>query len=41
MVVTGVLMLRGRPGITGRSAWLVGLGTLMPLAPWIYRIYAQ
>lgn len=40
MAVTGMFVLRGRTGITGRGAWLVGLGATVPVAYWLYRIYA-
>lgn len=29
--ITGLFVLRGRKGITGRGAWLTGLGVLIPL----------
>jgi hypothetical protein len=30
MAITGLFMIRGKKGITGRGAWLTGLGILIP-----------
>lgn len=40
MAISGMFVLRGRTGLTGRGKWLVGVGTLIPVAYWIYRLYA-
>jgi hypothetical protein len=31
MAITGLFMIRGRKGITGRGAWLTALGILIPI----------
>lgn len=36
MALTGMFVLRGRNGLTGRGKWLVMLGALVPLAYWLY-----
>ncbi len=33
---TGAFIIKGRKGITGRGAWLVGLGAAIPLAYWTW-----
>jgi hypothetical protein len=32
--VTGMFVLRGRLGMAGRGAWLVGAGVLVPVVYW-------
>jgi len=32
LAVTGLFMMKGKYGITGRGAWLTGLGILLPIA---------
>jgi hypothetical protein len=34
MALTGMFVLRGQTGITGRGAWLVAIGVLLPLLYW-------
>jgi hypothetical protein len=37
LAVTGLFVLRGKKGITGRGAWLTGIGCLIPLLfLWLY-----
>lgn len=37
LAVTGLFILRGKNGITGRGAWLTGTGTMIPLFfLWLY-----
>ncbi len=31
MAITGLLIIRGKNGITGRGAWLTGLGIIIPI----------
>ena len=38
VAVTGMFVLKGKTGITGRGAWLVGLGVVIPLVYWIVYI---
>lgn len=38
MAVTGMFMLRGQTGITGRGKWFVLVGLLIPGLYWIYHI---
>ncbi len=35
MAVTGMFVLKGSTGITGRGAWLVGAGILLPALYWV------
>jgi hypothetical protein len=35
MALTGMFVLKGRTGITGRGAWLVGAGVLLPVLYWL------
>lgn len=35
MAVTGMFVLRGRVGLTGRGKWLVAAGALIPIGYWI------
>jgi hypothetical protein len=32
VTITGLFVLKGKKGITGRGAWLTGLGVVLPLA---------
>lgn len=36
IAVTGLVVLRGKDGITGRGKWLVGTGLLLPLLSMLY-----
>jgi hypothetical protein len=36
VAVTGLFVLKGRLGITGRGAWLTLIGAAIPIAYWIY-----
>jgi len=38
LAVTGLFMLKGKKGITGRGAWLTTVGVLIPVVfLWLYR----
>lgn len=39
VAVTGLFVLKGRHGITGRGAWLTAIGILLPAVYWIYYMY--
>lgn len=39
LAVTGMFVLKGRLGITGRGAWLTGAGVLIPVAYWVGHLY--
>jgi hypothetical protein len=39
LAVTGMFVLRGKTGITGRGAWLTTAGVLLPVAYWVYYLY--
>jgi len=39
LAVTGLFVLKGKKGITGRGAWLTGLGVLIPVI-FIFCIYS-
>jgi uncharacterized protein len=41
LAITGMFVLKGRTGITGRGAWLTGLGVVLPLAYWAYHLYLE
>jgi hypothetical protein len=37
LAVTGMFVIKGKKGITGRGAWLTGIGVLIPLVfLWMY-----
>ena len=36
MAITGMFMLKGPTGITGRGKWLVAVGILIPAIYWVY-----
>jgi hypothetical protein len=38
VAVTGLFVLKGKAGITGRGAWLTGIGVLIPVLYWLYYI---
>ena len=39
LAITGVFMMKGRRGITGRGKWFVGAGFLIPIA-FIWYMYS-
>lgn len=39
LAITGLFVLKGKLGITGRGAWLTGGGVLLPVAYWVYYLY--
>lgn len=39
--ITGLFVLKGRTGITGRGAWLTAIGVVIPLAYFLYYIYGS
>ena len=39
LAVTGMFVLKGRTGITGRGAWLTAIGVLLPGLYWVYYLY--
>jgi uncharacterized protein len=39
VAITGLFVLKGRTGITGRGAWLTAVGVLVPGLYWLYYIY--
>lgn len=39
VAITGMFVLKGRNGITGRGAWLVGVGVLIPVGYWLLHLY--
>jgi hypothetical protein len=39
LAVTGMFVLKGRTGITGRGAWLTASGVLLPALDWAYYFY--
>jgi uncharacterized protein len=41
LALTGMFVLKGRTGITGRGAWLTALGVLLPTAYWAYHLYIE
>jgi len=36
VAVTGLFVLKGKNGITGRGAWLTAIGVVIPIVYWIY-----
>ena len=41
VAVTGLFVLKGRRGITGRCAVFTALGVLVPTAYWVYHLYLE
>ena len=41
LAITGMFVLKGRLGITGRGAWLTTGGVLLPVAYWVYHLYIE
>ena len=41
VAVTGLFVLKGRLGITGRGAWLTAIGLLVPAVYWVYFLYLE
>jgi hypothetical protein len=41
LACTGMFILKGREGITGRGAWLVGLGTAIPTVYWTWFVFLR
>jgi len=39
LAITGMFVLKGRTGITGRGAWLTAAGVLMPAVYWVFYLY--
>lgn len=39
VAITGLFVLKGRMGITGRGAWLTAIGVLVPVLYWVYYLY--
>jgi hypothetical protein len=39
LAITGMFVLKGKTGITGRGAWLTTAGVILPLVYWIYYLY--
>jgi uncharacterized protein len=41
LAITGMFVLKGRTGITGRGAWLTAAGVVLPMAYWVYHLYLE
>jgi hypothetical protein len=41
LAFTGLFVLKGRTGITGRGAWLTGAGVLLPAGYWLYHLFLE
>lgn len=41
LAITGLFVLKGKNGLTGRGAWLTTIGVLLPSAYWIYHLYLE
>jgi uncharacterized protein len=41
VAITGLFVLKGKVGITGRGAWLTAIGVLVPVLYWIYYWYIE
>jgi uncharacterized protein len=37
LAITGMFVLKGKTGITGRGAWLTAIGVLVPVGYWLLR----
>lgn len=41
LAITGLFVLKGKNGLTGRGAWLTAIGVLLPGAYWVYHLYIE
>ena len=41
VAITGLFVLKGKNGITGRGAWLTAIGVVIPLLYWVYYLNSQ
>lgn len=41
LAITGMFVLKGRTGITGRGAWLTGAGVVLPVVYWVYHLVVE
>ncbi len=41
LAITGLFVLKGKHGITGRGAWLTAIGVLIPAVFWVYHLYSD
>jgi uncharacterized protein len=41
LAITGLFVLKGRLGVTGRGAWLTAIGVLLPAVYWVYHLYFE
>jgi hypothetical protein len=41
LAITGMFVLKGKTGITGRGAWLTSAGVFLPVAYWLYHLYIE
>lgn len=41
VAITGLFVLKGRLGITGRGAWLTAIGVFLPALYWVYYLYLE
>jgi hypothetical protein len=41
LAITGMFVLKGKTGITGRGAWLTGAGVLLPAGYWLYHLFLE
>jgi len=41
LAITGMFVLKGKTGITGRGAWLTGAGVLLPVVYWVFHLYME
>jgi hypothetical protein len=41
LAITGMFVLKGKAGITGRGAWLTAAGVVLPTAYWVYHLFVE
>ena len=41
LAITGMFVLKGKTGISGRGTWLTGAGVLLPVVYWVYHLYLE
>lgn len=39
LAITGLFVLKGKNGLTGRGAWLTSLGVAIPTVYWVFHLY--
>ena len=41
LAISGMFVLKGPLGITGRGAWMTTVGVVVPVGYWVYHLYLE